>query len=142
MGADARSPRAKAPKEVCMIWTHNGDAGDTVEMNLLFRKVPGKLRVESIFQSKRIVNFYEIHGVVIAGSNFSDYAVVLGDAWMYRGSTDLVLSLTMDDNSGRVRFRGQWNLPLEPEKITRTDSSGIDTFGTTVPRPCSDVVMD
>ncbi|HVH06147.1 MAG TPA: hypothetical protein VNE71_09140, partial [Myxococcota bacterium] len=59
--ASAAGP--KPPKQLCIVWMNGADAGDTWEMNLLVRAVPGKIAAKFADQTPAVLRFYELDGM-------------------------------------------------------------------------------
>ena len=140
---DAKAKGPKPPKQACTIWTNGSNASDGLEMNLLIRPVPGKLIVSDLSARKQIVNFYEIHGIVSAGSiPFGFYPLLHGTAWRYPKDSSIYLAVTVATDAGPLIFRGGLSLESGVGDIDRIDSAGNLTDGTLISRACSEVILD
>jgi hypothetical protein len=140
----AAAEAAKVPKALCLTWTNQGDANDTVTMDFVLRPA-GSLKTQDIGTGDVKYKFYAFHGIsglgTIPGGTFPNLA---GTGSTRNTSSSLLMSILYITNVGTYTFRASYDLEdtTPGGTMTRIAPNGTATTGDWVGIDCAGETID
>jgi hypothetical protein len=141
--APAAAFAASVPKAICLRWTSDGDANDTVTMDFVL-KAQGSLKTLDQGDGPVKLRFYSIHGMAGLGMLPGTYFPVISGTATASSRFPLLLNagLLYVTDEGTYTFRVQLDGTVPGGPMRRIASDGTITEGSFTPIDCRTVTID
>ena len=134
---------AQAPKQICLEWTNDGDANDTVTMDFVL-KAQGSIKTLDQGDGAVKLRFYSIHGISGLGMLPGTYFPTISGTATASSRFPLLLDagLLYSTDEGTYTFRAQLDGTVPGGPMRRIAPNGTITDGSFVPIDCRIVTID